>query len=57
MKVRLTEKGKRVVESLEIPEMVRSIFYSIFNDPNEYRIYYKDMNEFMERIHDCGFGC
>ena len=57
MKVKLTEKGRRVAESLEIPELVRVKFYSIFNDPNEYRVYYKNFSEFKEKIIDACFGC
>lgn len=57
MRVKLTEKGKKVVESLEIPEDVRVKFYSLFNDPNEFRVYYKNQQEFKEKIVDCCFGC
>jgi len=57
MKVKLIEKGKKIVEALEIPEAVREKFYSIFNDPNEYKIYYRNTEEFKEKIIDCCFGC
>jgi hypothetical protein len=57
MKVKLTEAGKRLAEQFEIPEDIREKFYSIFNDPNEFRVYYKNINEFKERITDCCFGC
>lgn len=46
MKIRLTEKGRKLAESLEIPEHVRAKFYSIFNDPNEFRVYYKNIEDF-----------
>lgn len=55
--IKLTEKGKRVAESLEIPELVRAKFYSIFNDPNEFRVYYKNKQEFEDKVNDCCFGC
>ena len=57
MWVKLTEAGKKVVESMEIPECVRAKFYSIFNDPNEFRVYYRNLQEFKEKIIDCCFGC
>ena len=57
MKVKLTSVGKKIVEQLEIPEAVRAKFYSIFNDPNEYRVYYKNIDDFKEHISDCCFGC
>ncbi len=57
MKVKLTEKGRKIAESLKIPELVRVKFYSIFNDPNEFRIYYRNKQEFQDKIIDCCFGC
>ena len=57
MRVKLTEKGKRLTAILEIPECVRVKFYTIFNDPNEFRVYYRNEQEFKEKIIDSCFGC
>ena len=57
MKVKLTKRGKMIAKSIEIPENVRVKFYSIFDDPNEFRIYYKNINEFKKEILNTGFSC
>ena len=57
MRVKLTEAGKKIAEQLEIPEIVRAKFYFIFNNPNEYRVYYRNLDDFKEQISDCCFGC